>query len=534
MRTKFKVDNAIILAAGLSSRFAPLSFERPKGLAVVNGERLIERQIRQLEECGINEIIIVVGNMKEKFEYLATKYKTVRLVYNKDYKTRNTHSSLYAARDHLKNTYILCSDNYYNGNPFKLYEEVPYTTTQYLGEYVPDERGVITSDDGLIISTELPANNRWCMLGYQLFDEKFSKQFKKILEDIYEQPGTESLYWERVYSYHVPELQLYEKKVQPGDIMEFDTVRELEEYNPRYLEEGDYEFVRNICSVLECKPVDISNFEIISKGLTNKSFSFFVKKKKYIYRFPSEDAPVEIDRELETANQILAKKIGIDNSFIYEDSKKGWKISKYIEVDEPFDFHNQKHIELLCQALRKFNNEHYKCGVDFNYISKTKEILELIKNVNQEEYKKLQPYYKNILKIEQQIKEDGWDYQLSHNDIWEENLLVKDNELYLIDWEYAGDTDIGYDISKLCVKSECEVNNLSEYLVNYFERYPTNEELNHLIGCTAVSYYYWTVWATYMILQGHKYESWKDRYNNVFYKYYVAYINNNREVEEWN
>ena len=39
-----KVDNAIIMAAGTSSRFAPLSFERPKALIEVRGEILIERQ----------------------------------------------------------------------------------------------------------------------------------------------------------------------------------------------------------------------------------------------------------------------------------------------------------------------------------------------------------------------------------------------------------------------------------------------------------------------------------------------------------
>ena len=48
----FKVDNAIILAAGLSSRFAPISYEKPKGLLHVRGEILIERQIRQLQESG--------------------------------------------------------------------------------------------------------------------------------------------------------------------------------------------------------------------------------------------------------------------------------------------------------------------------------------------------------------------------------------------------------------------------------------------------------------------------------------------------
>ena len=43
----YKVDNAIIMAAGTASRFAPLSFEKPKALIEVRGEVLIERQIKQ-------------------------------------------------------------------------------------------------------------------------------------------------------------------------------------------------------------------------------------------------------------------------------------------------------------------------------------------------------------------------------------------------------------------------------------------------------------------------------------------------------
>lgn len=67
---KYKVDNAIIMAAGMSSRFVPLSYERPKGLLVVKGEKLIERQIKQLKEAGINDITVVVGYLKEQFFYL--------------------------------------------------------------------------------------------------------------------------------------------------------------------------------------------------------------------------------------------------------------------------------------------------------------------------------------------------------------------------------------------------------------------------------------------------------------------------------
>ena len=65
-----KVNNAIIMAAGTASRFAPLSFEKPKALIEVRGEILIERQIRQLRQAGITEIIIVTGYMADQFEYL--------------------------------------------------------------------------------------------------------------------------------------------------------------------------------------------------------------------------------------------------------------------------------------------------------------------------------------------------------------------------------------------------------------------------------------------------------------------------------
>ena len=66
----YRMDSAVILAAGFGSRFVPLTFEMPKGLLEVYGERMIERQIKQLHEAGVTDITIVVGYLKEKFEYL--------------------------------------------------------------------------------------------------------------------------------------------------------------------------------------------------------------------------------------------------------------------------------------------------------------------------------------------------------------------------------------------------------------------------------------------------------------------------------
>ena len=98
-----RVDNAIIMAAGFGSRFVPLTYAIPKGLLEVFGERMIERQIEQLHAAGVTDITVVVGYLKDSFEYLIDKYG-VSLVYNPDFKEKNNLSTLYHVKDKLKNT----------------------------------------------------------------------------------------------------------------------------------------------------------------------------------------------------------------------------------------------------------------------------------------------------------------------------------------------------------------------------------------------------------------------------------------------
>ena len=97
-----KPQKAIILAAGFGMRMVPINTEMPKGLIEVHGEPLIERLIKQLHEVGIKEIYVVVGFMKERYEYLIDEYG-VELVVNKDYATKNNNHSLKRVRDKLEN-----------------------------------------------------------------------------------------------------------------------------------------------------------------------------------------------------------------------------------------------------------------------------------------------------------------------------------------------------------------------------------------------------------------------------------------------
>ena len=95
------------------------------------------------------------------------------------------------------------------------------------------------------------------------------------------------------------------------------------------------------------------------------------------------------------------------------------------------------------------------------------------------------------------VKSDGWQISMCHNDIYEPNLLVELDKLYLIDWEFAGDTDIGFDVCKLFAPNLVSWNHLDSYLVYYYGRVTTDEEKLHLLGCAAIQYYYWYIWAIY-------------------------------------
>lgn len=126
----YRVKNAVIMAAGLSSRFAPISYEKPKGLLTVRGEVLVERQIRQLKEAGIDEIYLVLGYKKEEFFYLEDEMG-VHIRINNEYLTRNNNSTIKCVEDVLDNTYICSSDDYFTSNPFEPYVFQSYYSGVY-------------------------------------------------------------------------------------------------------------------------------------------------------------------------------------------------------------------------------------------------------------------------------------------------------------------------------------------------------------------------------------------------------------------
>lgn len=280
-----KVDNAIIMAAGTASRFAPLSYEKPKALIEVRGEVLIERQIRQLRDAGIEEVVVVTGYKAEQFEYLKDKYGVV-LINNPYYLTRNNNSSIYAAREYIKNSYICSSDNYFITNPFESDVDESY----YAAVYIEGETGewCIIEEEGLIKDVKVGGRDSWVMLGHVFWSESFSRSFLHILEDEYEWPETADKLWETIYIEHINELPMKIRKYPADFIFEFDTLDELREFDDSYISNTRSRILTKIASKLGIEEKDIMKVKAF-KDKNNAAAGFtFETEKKYRYYYKTE------------------------------------------------------------------------------------------------------------------------------------------------------------------------------------------------------------------------------------------------------
>ena len=492
----FRVQNAVIMAAGMSSRFAPLSYEIPKGLLKVKGQRLIEREIEQLQEAGIEDITVIVGYMQEKMFYLAEKYG-VKIVVNNDYYKYNNCSSLMLVRDQLSNTYICSSDNYFVENPFEKYVYRGYYSTIF-AEGETDEYCAIEDANHIIKGIQIGGENTWAMVGHVYFDRAFSEKFVEILEKEFKHEPYKEQLWEDYYSRHVNELHLIARHYSADIIKEFDSLDELRQFDERYLMNANSEIIDNICDTLDCIASDIMNIKPLKDGLTNTSFSFDCLGKKYVYRHPGVGTEKYIDRSSEAASMEVAAKLQIDRTFVAMSKDKGWKISEFITNARALDYDNWDHVEKAMELLRRLHQSGEKTNHNFDLIAGIDDFKEKLQTSNRFEFDGLDELDQLIATLIEFLKKDKAEKVLCHGDSYSPNFLLNEqDEMSLIDWEYSGMGDPSGDIGTFICCSNYTLEQAERVLEIYSQGSLDTKTKRHYLAYVAVTSYHWFLWALF-------------------------------------
>ena len=493
----YRVNNAVILAAGASTRFIPLSLEQPKGLLEVKGEKLIERQIQQLQDAGIKNITIVLGYKKEMFYYLEDKYG-VNFIINESFNIKNNIESLYLAKEKLRNTYICVSDSYFVENPFNQYEYQTFNAGISIKKKT-NEMYVDTDENGKIIMMEKYRDSGKVLFGHSFWNEDFSNAFIKLMEADRTVGKYNQSFWEWMVKDNLNNLpSFYFKEYEEGNIYEFDYFEDLRRFDSQYQGHTHSEIIHNIKLIFRCDEEDIVNFRNVNEGMTNTSFIFEINGMDYIYRHPGDGTDSIISRKNEKNSLIKAKEIGIDPTYIYADINEGWKISVFIsEFREP-DYNSFKDSKKIISVLRKLHGSGIKVDYGMDPWKDSLKIEKLLRKKAPECFEKNEKLKRKIELLYKKTAGDGVEKCFCHGDTYKSNWMIKpDGNVILIDWEYSGYSDPGIDVGDDIVDAMYDFDEAERFIKEYLQDSYTEKRYYHFWAYTAIIAYYWYVWALY-------------------------------------
>ena len=233
----YKAENAIIVAAGVGERLFPLTESIPKPLIKVQGKPMVESIIDAMIQNGITEIIVVVGHLKEQFDYLPEQYSSVNIIllFNPYYDTCNNISSLYMAREYLKNSIITDGDMMIH-NPGILH---PYfEASGYCSAWVEETKEWLQEIDGhdsVTSCSRTGGQKGWQLFSISFWNQSDSSRLRFQLEELFEKRQITDIYWDDIpMFYYKQEYVLKIRRIHSTDLVEIDSLQELFQLDASY------------------------------------------------------------------------------------------------------------------------------------------------------------------------------------------------------------------------------------------------------------------------------------------------------------
>lgn len=482
---------AVILAAGYGMRMVPINTECPKGLITIDGEPLIERLINQLHEVAINDIYIVVGFMKERYEYLIDKYG-VNLIVNPEYSSKNNLHSLFLSKEHIENAYILPCDIWCAQNPFR-------KTELYSWYMVTDELkspGIVRVNRKMELVLVPKGAEGNVPIGISYLTQEVSAQVRDKLNKLDGRNEYKNSFWE-------DSLPMNGKWITGARVVPASSVVEINTYEQlRMLDEKSDQLktdaIQTICKVLNIASKDIVNITVLKKGMTNRSFLFCCNGKKYIMRIPGEGTEELINRQQEAQVYYTIQNEHICDKIVYIDPNNGYKITEYLTNARACDADDVNDLARCMNKLRTFHEKKLQVSHVFDIFERI-DFYESLWGNTSSIYEDYTHTKNNILSLRSYIETNKGEFVLTHIDAVPDNFLFADDDhdLRLIDWEYAGMQDPHVDIAMFCIYALYDRPKIDRLIDLYFTEGCTRENRIKIYCYIAICGLLWSNWCEY-------------------------------------
>lgn len=472
----------------------PINTETPKGLLEIHGEPLIERLIKQLHEVGVSDIYVIVGFMKEQYEYLIDLYG-VRLIVNTEYATKNNLHSIKLAAKYLGNSYIIPCDIWCAENPFNQHELYSwYMVSDHLSG---DSSVRVNRKMELVTVTGSGEGNT--MLGITYLVKKDAAYVNERIHQLASDQRYDGAFWEE--SLYAKNKMIIPAKLVPADVaVEINTYEQLRELdsNSNQLKS---DAIETASKALNTTPEAITRITVLKRGMTNRSFLFNCNGHKYIMRIPGEGTDKLINRKQEANVYQKINNKHICDNIVYINPENGYKITEFIEGTRVCDPLNIMDVQKCMSKLRSFHEMNLQVDHEFDLFRQI-DFYESLWDGRKSIYKDYYQTKANVMSLKPYIDSQPQKRGLTHIDAVPDNFLFstdpdQQETIRLIDWEYAGMQDPHVDIAMFCIYSFYDKAQIDQTIQFYFKNNCPDSTRIKIYCYIAVCGLLWSNWCEY-------------------------------------
>ena len=268
-----------------------------------------------------------------------------------------------------------------------------------------------------------------------------------------------------------------------------------------FTEEIRRRVVLNICKVFDCKESDIEDIVPVQAGITNVVLSFRLKGGKYVYRHPGVGSEILVERGRETIMQKIVEDAGIDTTLVAMDVDEGWRIGRYIEHWD-FDYSDLNDMVRAIMLLRRLHDAPCHIRWNFDVIAKAEAIKDKIDPEKYGHFPEFEEIKDRIYKLAELAEHDGIKKCNIHGDARDVNFLINKEEIHLIDWEYGGYGDPGFDIGSYVCGGRHKLEDIDRILFTYYRHKPSDVQKRHFYAYIAITGWFYMHWTMLKLSKG--------------------------------
>ena len=239
---------------------------------------------------------------------------------------------------------------------------------------------------------------------------------------------------------------------------------------------------------------DRINAEPLLGGLVNRNFKVDCPKGIFVVRLAGTLSADIVSRREEAVNAKIASDAGVGAELLYYDEITGNMAVRFLPGEtmsgEVFQTDDDR-LGRAAQAIHRLHDNGHpfaECGEVFAKIADYRDVMRA-KSIPEPD-----GFADAMAEAEAaRVALASQDLPLRpcHIDTLAENFIDVDGRMYIIDYEFAGNTDPFWDLGEFAIETGIDDDRLVQFLAAYLEREPTEAEFGRAVVYKALNDLYW-------------------------------------------